>query len=479
MIAGVDIGTQSLKVVLCDRELSVIAAASRRYSFDAPRPGWAEQDPALWEAALGPAIAEALDRAGRDASEVEALGLAGQLDGCVAVGASGEALAPCLIWMDRRAIGEMPELDVDRFRDQTGLVADPSHMAAKIRWLAARNPDARRFHQPVSYLCARLTGVDVLDHGHASTTMLYDLAARDWSDALCAAFEVDREILPAIARADEIAGELSAAGAALSGLPAGLPVAVGTGDDFATPIGAGVIAPGQMACVIGTAEVVGAVSDALVLDRRGLLETHGFAGDRYFVENPGWLSGGALRWAGELLGGITDAELDALAADSEPGAGGVTFIPALTGAMSPRWEPGARGCLYGLAASTERADVCRAVLEGCAFAMTDVARRLAELSVPVDEIALLGGGSRSAVSAQIRADASGLPVAPAVEPDSCPIGAAALAAVAAQIHPNLERAVTSLDRRGRRFEPDPAVAGRYAEARDRYLRLFEALAIFY
>jgi xylulokinase len=172
----------------------------------------------------------------------------------------------------------------------------------------------------------------------------------------------------------------------------------------------------------------------------------------------------------------TDAEIDALAAGSEPGARGVTFIPALTGAMAPVWEPDLRGCFYGLAASTDRGDLARAVLEGCAFAMNDVARRLVALAVPLERVALLGGGSRSAVAAQIRADASGVPVAPASEPDTCPIGAAALAAVAGGGFADLESAAADLARRDDPFEPDPAAAGCYANAYRRYLDLFESLA---
>ena len=474
MIAGIDIGTQSLKAVICDEQLAPLGEASRPYRYEAPRPGWAEQDPRLWEGALAPAIAEALERAGLEPGDVAAIGISGQLDGCVPVGPGGEPLGPCLIWMDRRAAEMVPAMDAARFREQTGLVADASHMAAKIRWLEAAGTRAHRYHQPVSYLVSRLTGVDVLDHGHASTTMVYDLAGREWSEALCERFEIDPATLPAIAGAATVAGALAESGARLSGLPAGIPVAVGTGDDFATPLGAGIVEPGILACVLGTAEVVGAVSTELILDDRGLLETHGYAGDRYFIENPGWLSGGALRWLGALLGELDDRRLDVLAASSEPGARGVTFIPALTGAMAPVWAAAARGCFYGLAASTDRADLARAVYEGCAFAMNDVVRRLAELGAGPDEIALLGGGSRSEVIGRIRADVSGLPAAPARYADTCPLGAAALAAVASGLARDLPAATATLAARGDRLEPDRAVADRYAEAYQRYLDLFDA-----
>lgn len=456
--------------------LAPLGAAQVAYPVDHPRPGWAQQDPVLWQEALAPAMAEALARAGVRPAEVAALGVSGQLDGCVAVGEGGEPLGPCLIWMDRRAEREMPALP-DDFRERTGLVADPGHMAAKIRWLRRRavGMGRARFHQPVSYLVERLTGAFVFDHGLASTTMLYSLATRDLDPELLALFEIDRASLPAIAGAAELAGRLTGEGAQMCGLAAGTPVAVGTGDDFATPLGAGIVAPGAVACVLGTAEVVGALCDRPVIDPGGLVETHGYATPGYFVENPGWLSGGAVAWLRDLTGAASDAELDGWAAGAGPGAGGVTFVPALSGAMAPEWQPGARGCFYGLSAAHGRGELARALLEGCAFAMRDVIDRLAELGVPAGEVVLIGGGSRSAVWAQIRADLIGRPVQVSEVADACPLGAALLAAAAAGVVPDLASAARAAGAARRAVDPDPAARAAMDEAYRRYRDLFSAL----
>ncbi|HEU5057813.1 MAG TPA: FGGY family carbohydrate kinase [Kofleriaceae bacterium] len=475
-MVGVDIGTQSLKVVVADGALAVRGQAARAYPFDLPRPGWAQQDVALWEAALAPAVAEALARAGVAPAAVEAVGVAGQLDGCVAVDGGGEPLGPCLIWLDRRAEREMPELPAD-FRRRTGLVADPGHMAAKIRWLKrnAMGLAGARFHQPVSYLVERLTGRAVLDHGLASTTMLYGLARRAWEADLLAAFEIDPSSLPDIDSAAARAGVLNAAGAAMTGLPAGVPVAVGTGDDFATPLGAGIVAPGEVACVLGTAEVVGGLCERPVIDPGGLVETHGYATAGYFVENPGWLSGGAVAWLRGLLGAASDAELDGWAAPVAPGADGVTFLPALSGAMAPEWHAGARGCFYGLSGAHGRGHLARALLEGCAFAMRDVIDRLDELGVPTGSVVLIGGGSKSRVWSQIRADLLGRPVAVSQVPDACPLGAALLAAAAAGAIPDLAAAADRAEAARRTVDPDLGRRAAYDDAYRRYRDLFTAL----
>jgi xylulokinase len=366
MIIGVDIGTQSLKAVVTDRGLSPRGEASSPYQPHFPRPGWAEQDPALWERALAPTIAAALAQAGASADDVLGLGICGQLDGCVPVGVDGRALAPCIIWMDRRATGETSDIPGKLVRQRTGIVLDAGHMAAKVRWLKRNRAEcgrSARFHQPVSYLVERLTGVFVMDHALASTTMVYALGKGEYDREILDLFEIDAAELPAIRDAAACAGRLHGAGAALTGLRPGTPVAVGTGDDFSTPLGAGLSDPGQVAVILGTGEVVGAIHPTPVIDDHDLVETHAYPGGAYFIENPGWLSGGALVWLASLLGVAHSVDLDALAAETSPGADGVTFLPALNGAMAPRWNPSGRGCYYGLTAAHGRGHLARAMLE--------------------------------------------------------------------------------------------------------------------
>jgi xylulokinase len=350
-------------------------------------------------------------------------------------------------------------------------------MAAKICWLREHGVAAARFHQPVSYLVARWTGASVLDPAHASTTMLYDLAAGAWSRELLDAFAIDPGELPDLRPTCTIAGPLARP---LGGILAGVPVAVGTGDDFATPLGAGLAAPGRIACVLGTAEVVGAISTARVLDvpaaraesdpwralAEPMVETHAYPTGAYFVENPGWLSGGAVRWAVRMLGLADDRELDTLAASAPPGADGLTFVPALTGAMTPVWRPDARGALHGLSAAHGPAHVARAVLEGLAFACRDVVERLAALGLPAGEILALGGGANSRTWLQLRADVLGRPHHACTRSDTCAIGAAMIAAVAAGALPDLATAVTLAPAPAEVYEPRGDLAEAYARYRE-------------
>jgi xylulokinase len=479
MIVGIDIGTQSLKAVVTDRALQVVGEGTVQYQPSYPAPGRAEQDPHLWERALGPAIAAALKQANVPPRQIEALGVCGQLDGCIAVDDRGDALGPCLIWTDRRAQAEVADLPDELIRLRTGLVRDASHMAAKIRWLLRNDPHAAKaagFHQPVSYMVERLTGVAVMDHALASMGMFYAIEHRRYDPELLERFGIEPAMLPPLAEAQAKAGPLSLAGAELTGLSAGIAVAVGTGDDFSTPLGAGLIAPGTFEVTLGTGEVVGAIHPQPVIDPGALVETTVYPSGAYFLKNPGWLSGGAVVWLCDVMGFATFESFDGEAALVRPGSDGVTFLPALTGALAPEWHAGARGCFYGLTPSHGRGHLARALLEGCAFAMRDVADRLRELGVEINRLLLLGGGARSRVWTQMRADILGMPGHVAARVDTSPVGAAMLAAVAAEIVPDLSAAAALVARDPARvLEPEENAAPAYAEAYQRYRKLFESL----
>ena len=477
MILGIDVGTQSLKAALLDSGLRVVGNGARNYRPSYPRPGWVEQSPSLWTEALGPAIAEALAAAHAKPADVKAIGLCGQLDGCIAVDRDGNALSTCLTWMDRRATAEIGDIPPALIRAACGLVLDPSHLAAKARWLT-RNPpkDAKvaRFHQPVSYMVEQLTGNAIIDHALASTSMVYSLDKRGYDPALLDRFELADSKLPPIAEAESRAGELGSRGAALTGLPQGIPVAVSTGDDFATPLGAGFTAPGRVAVVLGTGEVVGGLHPTPVRDSDGLVETHAYPGGAFFIENPGWFSGGAVTWLSRLLE-IDPATFDDLAADIPAGADGLTFLPALTGAMAPEWQPAARGCFYGLTPAHGRGHMARAVFEGCAFAMRDVIDRLDAMGVAAKSLLLLGGGAHSRLWPQMRADIVQRPAEVPDCVDSAPVGAALLGAVAGGVVRSLEEAVRLLPMRSAIIRPDPRRGEAYDAAYRKYRQLFSTL----
>ena len=253
-------------------------------------------------------------------------------------------------------------------------------------------------------------------------------------------------------------------------------MAAGTGDDFAATLGAGLVQPGRFINVLGTAEVVGALHPKPVIDRRRLVETHAFIAGHYFVENPGWLSGGALAWFRDIFRLQDFAELDSIACDVPPGAAGAIFLPALSGAMAPEWIAAARGAFYGLAPSHGTGHLARALLEGTAFAMRDVLERVQALGIGVEALLIAGGGARSRLWKQIRADLTGLPAETAQHMDSAPVGAALLAAIAARMVDMVDVVnAAKLGASGDVIEPNTRNRAAYDEAYERYRALFQSL----
>jgi xylulokinase len=483
-VIGVDVGSQSVKAVVADGDGTALATASSPCLMSHPAGGWAEQDPEHWTRALAHAVRQARAEAGVSRDDVEVLALACQVDGLVALDDRLRPLRPAIIWLDRRATVQSAALaeavGEPALVARTGLNPDASHIAPKAMWLRDEEPDhyrAARWLAPVGgHMSGWLTGEVVQDHANASSTLLYDLRARAWDHELVEHAGLDAARLPDILPAAEVIGRLRPGAAEELGLSPRCRVLVGTGDDHAGAVGAGALAPGVVVDVTGTAEPVAVPSHEAVLDEERLVETHAHAVDgMLLVENPGFVSGGSTRWWAATQG-IPQAELFALAALAPPGSDGVLFLPALSGSTAPRWNDRMRGCFAGLALSHDPAHLARAVLEGCAFALRDIVDRFTALELAGDEIRVVGGGARSPLWLQIKADVTGRPVRPVRGDCATSTGAAMLAGVAAGSFADLGEAVAaSVELAADPIEPRAETAETYAEAYGAYRRLFDGI----
>ena len=482
-----DVGSQSVKGILLDPSGTVVAQAAAGYPVEYPHPGWAQQDSLDWRRAIASVVGELRASAGIMAEDIAVLGLASQVDGLVAVDADAEPLGPAIIWLDRRATAQARTLrDVvgrANVRRLTGLNLDASHVAFKMLWLRDEQPTiferAAGLLLPGSALLAWLTGERLVDHANASSTLLYDITTRDWSPEMLEATGLDAGRLGTIADAADAGGRLRPKAAAAVGLTTATRVVVGTGDEHSAALGAGGIRPGIVIDITGTAEPVGVAATTPVIDDTGLVETHGHADPRvWLVENPGFVSGGSVAWFTEAFGGgATAAQLDdEAAAGTVPGTNGVTFLPTLSGATAPRWNDRARGVYAGLSLNHGRAHLYRALLEGCTFALRDIVDRLDAMGLVRDEIRVVGGGARSPLWLQMKADVTGRAVRVMASDESTALGAAMLAGVGAGTFAGLDEAVERLATlEPRVYEPDRATAGAYDDAYGRYRALFDAL----
>jgi xylulokinase len=483
-VVGADVGSQSVKALLLDEGGEVVASASAPCTMSHPAAGWAEQRPGQWEDALAQAVRQAREAAGAGPEDVEYLGLACQVDGLVALDAGLAPLRPAIIWLDRRATRQSALLaeaaGEEELVRRTGLNPDASHTAPKAMWLRDEEPDVyarARWLAPVStHLNAWLTGEVAEDHADASSTLLYDLRARDWSERLVELAGLDVERLPPIRPAGRVLGPLRAEAAEALGLSTRCHAVVGTGDDHGAALGAGVFRPGTVVDITGTAEPVAAPSEEVVLDEARVVETHAHAVDGVLlVENPGFVSGGSTHWLAGLHG-LDQGELLARAELAPPGSDGVLFLPALSGSTAPRWNDRMRGAFAGLAMNHELSHLARAVLEGCAFALRDIVERFAALGLAGEEIRVVGGGARSPLWLQIKADVTGSPVRSVRGDHATSAGAAMLAGLAAgwfaDVGEAVERCVRVADEP---VLPRAEVAEAYDAAYAAYRRLFDGV----
>ena len=484
-LIGADIGSQSVKAVLLDPDGRMVASAGQGCAMLHPANGWAEQDPADWQTGLTIAVRQLVTRSGVAASEVTHLGLASQVDGVVAVDDQLQPLRPGIIWLDRRATGQAAALSRDLGTDQifatTGLNADASHIAPKLMWLREHEPDtfrqARCFPPVGGYMLGWLTGALAQDHANASSTLLYDVQSGTWDDSMLDATGLDPGLLAEIRPSAEIAGTLTDEAAADLGLSRDATVVVGTGDEHAACVGAGAVVPGLVADVTGTAEPVAATAPSPVFDAEHVVETHAHAiTGLLLVENPGFVSGGSTLWCATSVLGIDQAGLFELAARAPAGADGALFVPALSGATVPRWNDRMRGVFAGLSMNHERSHLARAVVEGCSFALRDVLERMDALGLAGQEIRVVGGGARSELWLQIKADVTGRTVRPVLADEPTALGAAILAGLAAGTFRDTADAVArTVTPSARGYQPDERARTLYEERYAQYRALYDGV----
>ena len=494
-LLGLDIGTSGAKALLCDERGAVLATALEEYPLHAPQPQWSEQHPADWWRGAQAALRAVVSEAGVPPGEIVGLGLTGQMHGSVFLDTSDAVIRPALLWNDQRTAAECAEIarrvGEKRLLQIAGNPALTGFQAPKILWLRNHEPQhyakLRSVLLPKDYIRLLLTGERATDASDAAGTLLLDLRARDWSDEVLQALEIPREWLPRVYESPEVTGRLLPEVAASLGLPAGLPVVAGGGDNAAAAVGTGIIRPGVLSSSIGTSGVLFAHSDALAFDPQGRLHTfcHAVPG-KYHLMGVTLAAGGSLRWLRDAVCdpekalaprlGVDPYELMTREAERAPvGAEGLLFLPYLTGERSPHLDPLARGAFVGLSSRHTRVHLIRAVMEGVVYSLRDSFEIMRELGLPLEEIRATGGGGKSALWRQMQASIYGAPVARLRAEEGPAYGAALLAGVGAGLFASVEHAADIATEVAGRTEPIADEAARYDQFYGVYRTLYGAL----
>jgi xylulokinase len=495
-VIGCDVGSQGTNCALYAADGTLVASSYQAYDLSFPFPGAAEQDPDLWPAAVAGGVRELLDELPEGPSAVKGLSFGSQLDGMVVCDGDARPLRPAMIWMDRRAERQAAavaeKMSPAEFYRRVGANLDSSHAVFKALWVRDEEPEqwamAATLMSPGTFVLKEIAGPVAVDYSNASSLALLDPRSRTWSPEVLAAVDLPETMLPEVAAATEPISTITTAFSQATGLDPRTVVAVGCGDEMAATLGAGVFEPGEVCDVVGTAEPVCAASSEPREDPTMLVECHPHADpDAWLLENPGFVSGGNLRWwrdqfapieRGAEAEGLGDA-YDLLSLEAErvpPGAEGLVFLPCMQGAMAPEWNGAARGVFYGLTLAHSRAHMTRAILEGSAFALRDIVEAMANSGLDVRRLTIVGGGAKGPLWRQIKADVTGLPVRVPASVETTATGAAILAAVGAGIHPTVGAAVEAfVSYRPEEHQPDPGVREAYDEAYVRYRKVYASL----
>jgi xylulokinase len=418
---------------------------------------------------------------------IAAIGLTGQMHGAVVLDEAGEVLRPAILWNDQRTAAECDVIrqavgGVERLVAITGNDALTGFTAPKLVWIRDHEPDiwARIAHilLPKDFVRLKLTGEYALDKADGAGTILFDLAARDWSAEILGALGIEPDWLPPTFEGPAVTGTITAAAAAAAGLRAGTPVVAGGGDQAANGVGVGAVAPGVIALSLGTSGVIFAATDKPLFEPRG--RVHAFCHavpDRWHMMSVMLSAAGSLRWFRDALApGVSFGDLAASAANVPVGSDGLVFLPYLTGERSPHPDPLARGAFVGLTVTHDRRHLTRAVLEGVAFGLRDGLDLMTEAGMPApSQIRASGGGTASPLWRQILADVLGAEIATVNTTEGAAYGAGLLAAVGAGWYPSVDAACEALVTATAAAAPGRD-APAYAEAHAIYRDLYPALA---
>ena len=448
---GIDSSTTATKALLMDTGGTVVGVASSEYSYETPHPLWTEQHPGLWWQGTVESIRQVLAQTGVQPDDIKGVGMTGQMHGLVLLDADGEVLRPALLWNDQRTGAECDQIREmvgrERFIQITGNDALTGFTAPKILWVRNNEPEifaqVRQILLPKDYVRFKLTGEYASDRAGGSGTILFDLAARDWSPEVLEVLGIPAEWLPRTYEGTEVTGTLSAEAAQATGLKAGTPVFGGGGDQETGATGNGAVVEGVVSLNLGTSGVVFAAADRPIVEPEGRLHAfcHAVPG-KWHLMGVMLSAAGSLRWYRDTVapGVGFDALLDPVA-EVDPGSEGLLFLPYLTGERTPHPDPLARGAFVGLTVRHTQPHMTRAVIEGVAFGLRDSFELLKEVGLAeISQVRVTGGGARSPLWRQILADVFNAELVTVNTTEGSAYGAALLAATGAGAYPDMESA---------------------------------------
>lgn len=492
-LLGIDIGTSACKIVLFEKDGTVVVSTTGDYPVYYPQEGWAEQDPDEWWSAVCGAIKDMLAAYPIQPEEIVGVGIDGQSWSAIPIDKDGNVLAKTPIWMDTRAQSICDRLNekvgADKIFELSGNSLQPSYTTAKIIWYRENMPEMYekidKILQSNSFIAYRLTGEITHDLSQGYGIHCFDMRKQTWDDEMCEALEIPRSFLPELVPSHQVVGEVTEKASEECGLAVGTPVVAGGLDAACGTLGAGVVKPGQTQEQGGQAGGMSISIDEYAADPRLILSPHVVPG-QWLLQGGTTGGGGVMRWferefaesermKADACGKSSLVQLNDIAEAVPAGSDGVVFLPYMSGERSPIWDPNAKGVYYGLDFSKTKGHMVRASMEGVAFALKHNLDIAEETGAKVDELWAMGGSANSLLWTQIKSDITGKPIAVPASDTATTLGAVILAGVGVGLYDSFEEAVAMTVKVTRRHEPNMENHKIYQKNYETYLALYQNL----
>jgi xylulokinase len=453
LIAVIDAGTTGLRTMIFDTKGLELGRDYQEYQSYFPKPAWVEQNAEEWWQAVCQTSKNVLKKTKINPADCIGISVTNQRETIVPVDKTGKPLRRALIWQDRRTIDQCKRIEEVIGREEiyriTGLTIDPYFSASKILFIKENEPsifsNTHKFLLVHDFIEMKLSDRFITDWSNASRTMLFDIEKNAWSKKICETLEIPLEKMPDPFPSGERIGDLSKKAAAETGLKEGTPIISGAGDQQAAAMGLGVVSSGRVSCTTGTGTFLTAFLKTPLRDpqKRVLCSCHAVAGT-WVMEASMFTTGSIYRWFRDQLSqhqkekakqkGVDPYKLlDEEALQSSIGSNGVMIIPHFAGAGAPYWNPYSRGVIAGLALGNTRNDLIRAIMESISFEIRKNIEVMRSLNIPIDEVRVTGGMTRSSLFNQIQADVYGFQTLLSSTEEATALGTAMLVLKGAKI----------------------------------------------
>jgi len=479
---GIDLGTSAVKTLLMDGGGQVLNIVSKEYPLEFPKPGWSQQAPEDWRDAVFACIPELLD--GFDAAKVAGIGAGGQMHGLVVLDENDRVIRPAILWNDGRTVLETEYLNNDigknRLSEWTGNIAFAGFTAPKLLWMRKNEPEnfkkIDKIMLPKDYIVYVLTGVHSTDFSDASGMLLLDVKNRKWSKPMLDLCGVTEAQTPRLYESYAPVGTLKADVAKELGLPEGVKVCAGAGDNAAAAVGTGTVGDGRCNISVGTSGTVFISSSSFRVDSHNALHAFAHADGSYHLMGCMLSAGSCSKWWMEDILACGDyASLERPITDDRLGTNYVFFLPYLMGERSPHNDPAARGTFIGMTMDTSRADMTQAVLEGVAFAIRDSVEIAKSIGIEIKRSKICGGGAKSPLWRKIFANVLNMEIDMIASEEGPGLGGAMLAAVACGEYGSVGEIAGRIVKVDKTIKPDVAIAARYEEQYKKFRAIYPAV----